>query len=90
MTKTFLEIFFTQIILQSQGNLRTSREARPLVGYIYKLEDNITLAKGVDWYLKKGNIEKASLTSVDEKALVKWGVEILRKGVAEILRGQLE
>ena len=87
-TKTFLEVFFNQIIMQSQGNDAMSRNAGPLLSFVYKLEENVMLAKGIDWYLKKKNVEKADLASGHNMDLIVWGVGILRKGIAEILLKQ--
>ena len=85
MTKTFLEVFFTHIILHSQGDDPVSRKAEPLLDSIYKLEGNNVLAKGIDWYLRKKNVENARLANGEGAACVVWGVGILRKGISEIL-----
>jgi hypothetical protein len=87
-TKSFLEVFFTQLILHSQGGTLHSQNAEPLLECAHKLVDSIPLAKGIDWYLRKKNVEKAGLSTGEEKACVVWGVSILRKGITEILREQ--
>jgi hypothetical protein len=86
VTKTFLEVFFTQLILYSQGDDPNSRKAEPLLDCINKLEGNNTLAKGIEWYLRKKNVENAGLASGDGAACIAWGVDILRKGISEILK----
>ena len=85
MTKTFLEMFFTQLILYSQGEDPMSRRAEPLLDCIYKLEDNVALAKGIEWYLRKKNVENARLATGTGAECIAWGVSILRKGISEIL-----
>jgi hypothetical protein len=90
LTKTFLEVFFTQLILHSQGDDVTSHIAEPLLQCIYKLADSAALAKGIDWYLRKKNVEKAGLASGKAKECIAWGVDILRKGIAEILQEQYQ
>lgn len=86
LTKTFLEVFFTEMILHSQVGDSAARNADPLLQCTYKLVDTVALAKGIDWYLRKKNVEKAGLTTGDAKACVAWGVTVLRKGVAEIFQ----
>jgi nucleolar MIF4G domain-containing protein 1 len=88
LTKTFLEVFFTQVVLHSQGDDNTSRNAEPLLQCAYRLADSGALAKGIDWYLRKKNVEKAGLSSGEAKSCVVWGINILRKGIAEVLEGQ--
>jgi hypothetical protein len=86
MTKTFLEVFFTQLILHSQGAEVTCRNAESLVQCAYALTDAIALARGIDWYLRKGNVEKAELATGEAKTCIMWGVSVLRKGIAEVLQ----
>jgi hypothetical protein len=86
LTKTFLEVFFTEMILHSQGVDPTSRNADPLLQCTYKLLDTVALAKGIDWYLRKKNVEKAGLEAGEAKACIAWGISVLRKGIAEVFR----
>ena len=86
LTKTFLEIFFTQLILHSQNNLPASRNAETLHLCAHKLNDTVALAKGIDWYLRKKNVEKAGIAEGEFEACVAWGVGVLRKGISEILQ----
>lgn len=86
LTKTFLEIFFTQLTLHSQGNVATSRNAEPLLQCAHKLNDSVALAKGIDWYLRRKNVEKAGITERESADCVAWGVGVLRKGISEILQ----
>lgn len=86
MTKTFLEVFFTQLILHSQGAEVGRQNAEPLLQCAYGLADAATLTKGIDWYLRKRNVEKAELADGDAKTCIAWGVSILRKGIAEVLQ----
>jgi nucleolar MIF4G domain-containing protein 1 len=88
LTKTFLELFFTQLVLRSQGDNNTSRNAEPLLQCAYKLTNSAALTKGIDWYLRKKNVEKAGLSSGEAKSCVVWGIDILRKGLAEVLEEQ--
>jgi len=81
MTKTFLEVFFTELILHSQGDNPTSRNEEPLLQCTSKLVDTNALAKGIDWYLRKRNVEKAGLKTGEAKLCVAWGVTVLRKGM---------
>jgi hypothetical protein len=62
-----------------------SRRAEPLLDCIYKLEDNVALAKGIEWYLRKKNVENARLATGTGAECIVWGVSILRKGISEIL-----
>ena len=65
-----------------------SRNVEPLLECTYKLADNAILAKGIDWYLRKKNVEKAGLSTGEEKECVVWGISVLRKGITEITREQ--
>ena len=85
VTKTFLEVFFTDVILHSQNDQATSRNPEPLLDCIYKLQDNTSLAKGIDWYLRKKNVENARLTTGEGATCISWGIGILRKGISEVL-----
>ena len=86
LTKTFLEIFFTQLVLYSQGNVSTSRNAAPLLACAHKLNETVALANGIDWYLRKKNVEKAEIAEGEAESCVAWGVGVLRKGISEILQ----
>ena len=74
------------MILHSQGDI-ASRNSEPLLECTDKLADTVALAKGLDWYLKKGNVESAGLIGGESNACVRWGVGVLRKGIAEALQG---
>jgi hypothetical protein len=74
--------------VHSLGDDVTKRNAEPLLDCVFKLSDNTALAKGVDWYLRKKNVEKAGLSTGEEKECVAWGISVLRKGIAEIIREQ--
>jgi hypothetical protein len=86
LTKTYLEIFFTQLILTSQGDDPTSRDPEPLFRCTSKLLDAVALAKGLDWYLRKKNVEKAGISTGEAKMCVLWGIGVIRKGISEIFR----
>lgn len=86
LTKTFLEIFFTQLILRSQNDSPASRDAEPLLLCAHTLNDTAALAKGIDWYLRRKNVEKAGIAEGEAEACVAWGVGVLRKGISEILQ----
>ena len=79
-------MFFIQTILRSQGDTLTSRNAEPLLQCTYKLADTVALAKGLEWYLKRKNVENGGLIDGESKACVAWGVGVLRKGIAEVLQ----
>ena len=86
LTKTFLEIFFTQLILTSQGDDATSRNPEPLFQCTSKLLEAVALAKGLDWYLRKKNVEKAGISIGEAKVCISWGIGVIRKGISEIFR----
>ena len=88
LTKTFLEVFFTQLILHSQGNDSAARNVDPLLQCTEKLVETPALAKGIDWYLRRRNVEKAGLSSGDAVHCIAWGVCIFRKGIAAILQAE--
>jgi hypothetical protein len=62
-----------------------SRLPEPLLQCADKLGRTSTLAKGVDWYLRK-NVERAALSRGEGKACVAWGVGVLRRGIAAVLQ----
>lgn len=74
------------MILHSQGDDITSRNSEPLLECTDKLADTVALAKGLDWYLKKRNVESAGLIDGESKECVAWGVGVLRKGIAGALQ----
>jgi len=86
LTKTFLEVFFTELILHSQRDSPASRNVDPLLQCAEKLVETPALAKGIDWYLRRKNVEKAGLSSGEAADCIAWGVGILRKGIAAILQ----
>jgi len=53
---------------------------------IEKLVETPTLAKGIDWYLRKKNVEKAGLSSGEAAGCIAWGVSIFRKGIGVIFQ----
>lgn len=64
-----------------------SRNAEPLLRCTHQLKDSVALAKGIDWYLRKKNVEKAGIAEGEAASCVAWGVGVLRKGISEILQG---
>jgi hypothetical protein len=62
-----------------------SRNSEPLLRCAHRLNDTVALAKGIDWYLRKKNVEKASIAEGEAASCVAWGVGVLRKGISEIL-----
>lgn len=64
-----------------------SRNAEPLLRCAHQLNDTAALAKGIDWYLRKKNVEKAGIAEGEAAPCVAWGVGVLRKGISEMLQG---
>jgi len=88
LTKTFLEVFFTRLILHSQGDNPASRNVEPLLQCTEKLIEIPALAKGIDWYLRRKNVEKAGLSSGEAADCIAWGVSTFRKGIEAILQAE--
>lgn len=84
LTKRFLEIMFTELILTVSRNTKKTSEAEKKLTEIFRRvktfdesQKNSSLKDGIDWFLRK-QVSKCSVVSDDERALLEDGVDTAR------------
>jgi nucleolar MIF4G domain-containing protein 1 len=75
-TKTFLEIIFITIFLQSQKQSKVKRDEQAVVNVFAKAKDTPSVVRGLQYFLKK-TVSKTDIAGgKDEKATVKWACKV--------------
>lgn len=75
-TKTFVEVMFITIFLQSQRQVESGRDERAVVNVVLKVKDTPNLIRGLQYFLKKV-VSKTDITADKaEKATVKWACKV--------------
>jgi nucleolar MIF4G domain-containing protein 1 len=75
-TKTFMEIIFITIFLQSQKQSKVKRDEQAVVNVFAKAKDTPSVVRGLQYFLKK-NVSKTDIAGgKDEKATVKWACKV--------------
>jgi nucleolar MIF4G domain-containing protein 1 len=75
-TKTFMEITFITIFLQSQKQSKVKRDEEAVVNVFAKAKDTPSVVRGLQYFLKK-TVSKTDIAGgKDEKATVKWACKV--------------
>jgi nucleolar MIF4G domain-containing protein 1 len=83
-TKTFVEVLFITIILQSQRQSEANRDEKAVVNTFLKIKDVPELIRGVQYFLKKVVSKTDIAGGKEQKATVKWACKVAA-GVLEAL-----
>ncbi|CAG8977138.1 hypothetical protein HYALB_00003359 [Hymenoscyphus albidus] len=77
-TKTFMEVLFITIFLQSQKAAGDKRDKKPVVNVISKAQDTPHLITGLQYFLRKVVSKTDIAGGKEEKATVKWACKVAR------------
>lgn len=77
-TKTFLEVLFISLLLQSQKQSETKRDEQAVVAIFAKAKDTPQLIRGLQYFLKKVVSKTDIAGGKEEKATVKWACKVAR------------
>ncbi|RDL32454.1 uncharacterized protein BP5553_08910 [Venustampulla echinocandica] len=83
-TKTFMEVLFVSMFLQSQKQAGTKRDKDAIAAIFSKIKDMPQLMRGLQYFLKKV-VSKTDITGVkEEKDTVKWACRVARDTLEKI------
>jgi nucleolar MIF4G domain-containing protein 1 len=75
-TKTFVEVLFITILLQSQKQAEASRDELAVVNTFAKIKETPELIRGVQYFLKKVVSKTDIAGGKEQKATVKWACKV--------------
>lgn len=75
-TKTFMEVLFITVLLQSQKSSESKRDQQAVVNIFTKAKDTPQLVVGLQYFLRKIVSKTDIAGSKEEKATVKWACKI--------------
>jgi nucleolar MIF4G domain-containing protein 1 len=75
-TKTFLEVLFISILLQSQKQAKAGRDEQAVASIFSKAKDTPQLIRGLQYFLKKVVSKTDIARGKEEKATVKWACKV--------------
>ncbi|CZR57415.1 related to osmosensing protein SGD1 [Phialocephala subalpina] len=75
-TKTFMEVLFINILLDSQKQAKSKRDEQAVVSIFAKAKDTPELIRGLQYFLKKVVGKTDIAGGKDEKATVKWACKV--------------
>jgi len=75
-TKTFLEVLFITLLLQSQRQSESKRDEQAVVNILSKAKDTPQLIRGMQYFLKKVVSKTDIAGGKEEKATVKWACKV--------------
>jgi len=75
-TKTFLEVLFISILLQSQKQAKTGRDEQAVASIFAKAKDAPQLTRGLQYFMKNVVSKTDIAGGKEEKAIVKWACKI--------------
>lgn len=75
-TKTFMEIFFITILLQSQRSSESKRDAQAVVAILTRVKDTPQLVTGMQYFLRKVVRKTDIAGGNEEKKTVKWACKV--------------
>lgn len=77
-TKTFLEVLFISLFLQSQKQAETKRDEQAVVTIFAKAKDTPQLIRGLQYFFKKVVSKTDIAGGKEERATVKWACKVAR------------
>jgi nucleolar MIF4G domain-containing protein 1 len=84
-TKTFVEVLFITLLLQSQKQAGAGRDEQAVVNTFVKLKDAPELIRGVQYFLKKV-VSKSDITGgKEQQATVKWACKVAAGVLQELV-----
>jgi nucleolar MIF4G domain-containing protein 1 len=84
-TKTFIEVLFITLLLQSQKQAGAGRDEQAVVNIFLKLKDAPELIRGVQYFLKKV-VSKSDITGgKEQQATVKWACKVAAGVLQELV-----
>ncbi|KUJ10613.1 uncharacterized protein LY89DRAFT_626051 [Mollisia scopiformis] len=75
-TKTFLEVLFISMLLQSQRQAKLKKDEQAVVSIFAKAKDTPQLIRGLQYFMKKVVSKTDIAGSKEEKATVKWACKV--------------
>ena len=76
-TKTFLEVMFITILLQSQKQSKTTRDEEAVVNVFLKAKGSPQLVRGLQYFLKRTVAKTDIAGGKEEKETVKWACKVV-------------
>lgn len=77
-TKTFLEVLFITVLLQSQKQAKGKRDEQAVVAVFAKVKEQPQLIRGLQYFVKKVVGKTDIAGGKEEKATVKWACKVAR------------
>lgn len=84
-TKTFLELLFITVVLQSQQKAGGERDGQRLTTIFHRLKDQPAMVRGLQYFLKKIVYKTTVAGGKPETETVKWGCRI----ADDVLKGMI-
>ncbi|TKA79663.1 hypothetical protein B0A49_01413 [Cryomyces minteri] len=75
-TKTFMEVLFVTVILQTQKQSTGGRSERALLDVVMNVKDAPAMARGLQYFLKKVVSKADVVGSKAERETVRWGCKV--------------
>ena len=75
-TKTFVEVLFITLLLQSQKQTGLGRDEQAIVNIFQKIQDAPQLIRGVQYFLKKVVSKSDIAGGKEQQATVKWACKV--------------
>ncbi|KAK5171637.1 hypothetical protein LTR04_000340 [Oleoguttula sp. CCFEE 6159] len=89
-TKTFMEVLFVTVILQTQKQSTGGRSERALLDVVMNVKDAPAMARGLQYFLKKV-VSKADVAgSKAERETVRWGCRVATDGLTVLASAKIE
>ena len=84
-TKTFVEVLFITLLLQSQKQTGAGRDEQAVVNIFLKIKDAPQLIRGVQYFLKKV-VSKSDVTGgKEQQATVKWACKVAGGALQDVV-----
>jgi nucleolar MIF4G domain-containing protein 1 len=84
-TKTFVEVLFITILLQSQKQIEAKRDEQMVINIFLKLKDTPQLVPAVQYFLKRV-VSKTDIAGGEEQmATVKWACKVAERVLQDLI-----